>query len=130
MLEDKGHKITMKISILDEPRSQPTLSSRPQRGSQSEPYPEPQPRIEDAPNPQSVPSSETQSGIKDALQLKSQSETQPDPRYEQIKHGAKEAEEIKSIHDRLGASITYLEGLLEIGDVVKDVSHSSLKPDH
>ena len=64
------------------------------------------------------------------MQLKLQSEAQPDPRYEQIRHAVKEAVKIESIHDRLGDSVTYLEGLLEIGDVEKDVSHSSLKPDY
>lgn len=106
VLEDKGHKITMKISILDEPRSQPTLSSRPQRGSQSEPYPEALPATEGA------------------LQPKLQPETRPDPRYEEIKHAAEEAVKIKSVRDRLGVSITYLEKLLKIGDVAKDVSRS------
>lgn len=87
-------------------------------------------KCEEESKPQPVPSSEAQPGIKDALQLKLQSEAQPDPRYEQIRHAAKEAMKIESIHDRLGDSVTYLEGLLEIGDVEKDVSHSSLKPDY
>ena len=87
-------------------------------------------KCEEESKPQPVPSSEAQPGIKDALQLKLQSEAQPDPRYEQIRHAAKEAVKIESICDRLGDSVTYLEGLLEIGDVEKDVSHSSLKPDY
>ena len=87
-------------------------------------------KCEEESKPQPVPSSEAQPGIKDALQLKLQSEAQPDPRYEQIRHAAKEAVKIESICDRLGDLVTYLEGLLEIGDVEKDVSHSSLKPDY
>ena len=53
------------------------------------------------------------------------SEPQPDPLHGQIKqiqHVAEEAVEIESIRDRLGDSVTYLDGLLKIGDVVKDVS--------
>ena len=42
-----------------------------------------------------------------------------------VNQAAKEVVEIKSVRDRLGASVTYLEGLLRIGDAVKDVSHSS-----
>ena len=87
-------------------------------------------KCEEESKPQPVPSSESQPGIKDALQLKLQSEAQPDKHYEQIRHDAKEAVKIKSICDRLGDSVTYLEGLLEIGDVEKDVSHSSLKPNY
>ena len=87
-------------------------------------------KCEEESKPQPVPSSEAQPGIKDALQLKLQSEAQPDPCYEQIRHAAKEAVKIESIRDCLGDSVTYLEGLLEIGDVEKDVSHSSLKPDY
>ena len=87
-------------------------------------------KCEEESKPQPVPSSEAQPGIKDTLQLKLQSKAQPDPHYEQIRHAAKEAVKIESIHDHLGDSVTYLEGLLEIGDVKKDVSHSSLKPDY
>ena len=87
-------------------------------------------KCEEESKPQPVPSSEAQPGIKDALQLKLQSKAQPDPRYEQIRHAAKEAVKIESIRDHLGDSVTYLEGLLEIGDVKKDISHLSLKPNH
>ena len=52
------------------------------------------------------------------------SEPQPDPLHEEIKHAAEEAVKIKTIRDRLGVSVSYLEGLLNIGDVVKDVSRS------
>ena len=106
VLENEGLKITMKFSILGEPGSQPTLSPRPQRESQSRPYPEAQPEIEDP------------------LQPNRQPETQPDPSHAQIKHAAEEAVKIKSVRDRLGVSITYLEKLLKIGDVAKDVSRS------
>ena len=53
------------------------------------------------------------------------SEPQPDPLHGQIKqiqHVAEEAVEIESIRDRLGVSITYLDGLLNTADVLKDVS--------
>ena len=48
----------------------------------------------------------------------------PESQLSQVKRAAEEVVEIKSIRDRLGASVTYLEGLLGIGDVVKDVSRS------
>ena len=105
----------------DEPQSPPTETQ-----TQTEPGSQ---KCEEESKLQPVPSSEAQPEIEGALQLKSHSETQPDPHYEQIKNTVKEAVKIESIRDRLGASVTYLEGLLEIGDVVKDVSHSSLKPD-
>ena len=49
---------------------------------------------------------------------------EPEPQLSRVKRTAEEVVEIKSIRDRLGASVTYLEGLLGIGDVVKDVSRS------
>ena len=76
------------------------------------------------PKPQSVPTSKAPPGTEDTIQSNSQPETHPDPPHEQIKHAVEEALKIKSIRDRLGASVTYLEGLLRIGDVVKDVSRS------
>ena len=57
--------------------------------------------------------------------LPEEPETQPDPLHEQIEqitHVAGEAMKIESIRDRLGASVTYLEELLKMGDVLKDVS--------
>ena len=41
-----------------------------------------------------------------------------------VRRAAKEVVEIKSIRDRLGVSVTYLGGLLKIGDVLKDVRRS------
>ena len=76
------------------------------------------------PKPQSVPTSKAPPGTEDTIQSNSQPETHPDPPHEQIKHAVEEALKIKSIRDRLGASVTYLEGLLRIGDMVKDVSRS------
>ena len=57
----------------------------------------------------------------------SQPETQfePDPLHEELNNAAKEADKVKSIRDRLGVSVTFLEGLLKIGNVAKDVSRSS-----
>ena len=49
---------------------------------------------------------------------------EPESQLSRVKRAAEEVVEIKSIRDRLGASVTYLEGLLGIGDVVKDVSRS------
>ena len=40
----------------------------------------------------------------------------------QVKHAAEEAEKIKSILDRLGHSVTYLESFLNVCGMVKDVS--------
>ena len=85
---------------------------------------EPGPQCEEQSKPQPIPSSEAQPGIDDALQSKSHPETQPDPLHEPLKYAAEEAEKIESVRDRLGVSITYLEKLLKIGDVAKDVSRS------
>ena len=50
---------------------------------------------------------------------------EPESQLSRVKRAAEEVVEIKSIRDRLGVSVTYLEGLLNIGNLVKDVSHSS-----
>ena len=63
---------------------------------------------------------ETQPEIEDALQA----ETQLDPLHEEIIHAVEEVEKIKSVRDRLGNPVTYLDGLLKISDALKDVSHS------
>ena len=84
-----------------------------------------EPQCEEQSKLQSAPPSEAQLEIEDALQPKLQTGTQPDPLHEQIKqitHFAEEAVKIESIRGRLGASVTYLEKLLKIGDVFKDVS--------
>ena len=120
VFEDKGRKITVKFN-LDESRPGPVLPAEPESQSPPKGHIETQPEPEQS-KPQSVPSSEAQSKIEDTLQPESQLETQPDPPHEQIKHAAKEAVKINNIRDRLGNSVTYLEGLLKIGDVVKDVS--------
>ena len=54
----------------------------------------------------------------------SQPETQfePDPLHEELNNAAKEAVKVEGIRDRLGVSVTFLEGLLKIGDMAKDVS--------
>ena len=46
---------------------------------------------------------------------------EPEPQLSRVKRTAEEVVEIKSIRDHLGVSVTYLEGLLGIGDMVKDV---------
>ena len=110
----------------EESRSGPVLPAKHEPQSQpkgqTETLTEPRPQCEEQSRPQPVPSSEAQPGIEDPLQTKSQPPAQPDPLTEQLKRVAKEAKNIKSIRDRLGDSVTYLEGLLTIGDMVKDVS--------
>ena len=39
-------------------------------------------------------------------------------------HAAEEVGKIKSVRDRLGDSVNYLDGLLKIGDTLKDVGRS------
>ena len=56
--------------------------------------------------------------------------TELETQLSRVNQAVKEVVEIKSACDRLGVSVTYLQGLLEIGDVEKDMSHSSLKPDY
>ena len=51
--------------------------------------------------------------------------TELERQLSRVNQAVKEVVEIKSACDRLGVSVTYLQGLLEIGDVEKDVSHSS-----
>ena len=41
---------------------------------------------------------------------------------ERLKSAEVDAKTIESIRDRLGTSVTYLEGVLAFGDLVKDVS--------
>ena len=129
VFEDKGRKIMVKFD-LEEPRREPVLPVEPESQLKFPPKRHTETQIElgqqhgqqSKTKPQSVPPSEAQHGIEDAPQPESQPETQPDPSHEQIKHVAEEVVKIKSIRDRLGVSVTYLEGLLKIRDVVKDVS--------
>ena len=128
VFEDKGRKIMVKFD-LDESRFEPTLPAEPESQLESSPKRDNEtrtgPQCEEQSKPQSVSSSEAQLEIKDSLQHKSQPKTQPDPLHEQIKqinHVAGEAVKIETIRGRLGASVTYLEELLKIGDVLKDVS--------
>ena len=76
VIEDKGHKIMVKFSVLDGPRRDQMLPA--------------------------------------------ESESQ----LSQVKRAAEEVVKIKSARDRLGVSVTYLEGLLTIGDMVTDVRRS------
>ena len=125
VFEDKGRKIMVKFD-LDESRFEPTLPAEPESQLESSPKRDNEtrtgPQCEEQSGSQTKPYPEEQLEIEDALQPKSQPETQPDPLHEEVKHAAKEAVKIESIRDRLGASVTYFEGLLEIGDVLKDVS--------
>ena len=130
VIEDKGRKIKAIFNILDGPRREQVFPAEPEPQLESLPerHPEIQtelgPECEEQSKSQSEPYFETQTEIVDALQPKLQSEPQPDPLPGQVKHAAEEAVKIKSIRDRLGASVTYLEGLLKVGDVMKDVSRS------
>ena len=130
VFEDKGRKIMVKFDILGRSRYEPALPSEPESQLESPPerhneiQTELGPECEEQSKSQSEPYFETQTEIVDALQPKLQSEPQPDPLPGQVKHAAEEAVKIKSIRDRLGASVTYLEGLLKVGDVMKDVSRS------
>ena len=125
--EDKGCKIMLKFN-LDESRCEPALPAEPESQPEfppkrhTETQTELEPQCEGQSKPQSVPSSEAQHEIEVTLQSNSQLETHPDPPHEGVKNAAEEAGKIKSIRDRLGDSVTYLEELLKIGDVVKDVS--------
>ena len=130
VFEDKGRKIIVKFNILDESRSEPTLPDEPVLQLELPPKKrnETQTKLgsqcEERSKSQSKPYTEAHPEIGGVLKPDSQPETQPDPLHEEIKHAAEEAVKIKSIRDRLGVSVTYLEGLLNIGDVVKDVSRS------
>ena len=127
VFEDEGCKITVNFN-LDGLRSEPALPTEPESQLESTPKKHNKTRTtlglrcEEQSESQAKPYPEAQPGIWDALQPNSQPETQPDPLHEEVKHAAKEAVKIESIRDRLGASVTYFEGLLEIGDVLKDVS--------
>ena len=113
---------------LNESRCEPVLPAEPEPQSQlkhTETQTERGLQREEQFNPQSVPSSEAHTQIEDVLQLQPQPKTQSDSLHEQIKqinHVAGEAVKIETIRGRLGASVTYLEELLKIGDVLKDVS--------
>ena len=117
--------------MVEESRSCLTLPAEPELQSPPKGYIEAQAELGEEQSrlkPQSVPPSEAQSEIEDATQPKSQPETQPNPLHKQVKQitlAAVEAENIKSIRDRLGDSVTYLKGLLAIVDTVKDVSRPS-----
>ena len=126
VIEDKGRKIKAIFNILDGPRREQVLPAETE--SQLEPAPERHPKIQSELGStferrsmlQSEYFPETQPEIEDALQP----ETQLDPLHEEIIHAVEEVEKIKSVRDRLGNSVTYLDGLLKISDALKDVSHS------
>ena len=50
--------------------------------------------------------------------------TELETQQSRVNQAAKEVVEIKSVRDRLGVSIAYLEGLLRISDLAKDVRRS------
>ena len=132
VFENKGRKIMVKfdldesrreLALPEEPESQ--LESPPKRLTETQTVQGPQ--CEQQSKPQSEPCPEAQPEIEDALQHKSHPETQLelDPLHVELNNAAKEADKVKSIRDRLGVSVTFLKGLLEIGNVAKDVSRSS-----
>ena len=114
-----------------ETRSDPVLPAEPEPQSppkgHTETHTELESQCEEQSKPQSVPSSEAQPEIEDTLQHKSHPETQLelDPLHVELNNAAKEADKVESIRDRLGVSVTFLKGLLKIGNVAKDVSRSS-----
>ena len=125
---DKGHRISVKFSLLEGSRPQCGLSPLPGPVLQPDPQPEipPEPEIQSKlqPKPHYEPHLEPQAKTQAASQADSQVEPQPDPLTESVKRAVEEVVKVKSVRDRLGDSITYLEGLLSLGDVVKDVSLS------
>ena len=130
VFEDKGRKFITKLNIMDESRREPVLPVESELQLELQPKRHTETQTEQASRPERQPErhSEPYPGAQveteDVPQSKPQPKTQPDPIHEQIKHVAEEAMKIESIRGHLGASVTYLDGLLNIGDVLKDVSHS------
>ena len=130
VFEDKGRKIMVKFDILGRSRYEPALPSEPesQLESPSERHNETQTELglecEEQSKSQSAPSSKAQPKLEGILQHMPQPETQLEPNslHEELNNAAKEAVKVESVRDRLGVSVTFLEGLLKIGDMAKDVS--------
>ena len=130
VFEDKGRKIMVKFDILGRSRCEPALPSEPESQLESPPerHNETQtelgPECEEQSKSQSAPSSKAQPKLEGILQHMSQPETQLEPNslHEELNNAAKEAVKVESVRDRLGVSVTFLEGLLKIGDMAKDVS--------
>ena len=119
VFEDKGRKIIVKFN-LDESRCDSAFPAEPESQLELPPKEHTETRTELGLGLQC----EQQSEVEDELQSKPQPKIRQDPFHEQTKHAAEEAVKIESIRDRLGASVAYLEGLLGISDVMKDVSRS------
>ena len=132
LFKDKGHEIISKFSILERHRTpqsasetcpenrsgpqpeslQPLLEMRPGLQLQPERLLEPEPKVQSRPEPQ--PDRQPESEPQPKTQSRSLSPL--------VNRAAEDVVEMQSIRDRLGDSVTYLDGLLKIGDVVKDVS--------
>ena len=113
LFKDEGHEIILKFNILEQ---QPT----------------PQPASDTLPKNQSEPRSESQLGLQSKPKMQPLPEAQPGPQpkpkthsetHTLVHYAAEDVVEIKSIRDRLGSSLIYLERVLSLGDIVKDVSH-------
>ena len=126
VIEDKGRKIKAIFNILDGPRREQVFPAEPE--PQLESLPERYPEIQTELGSPSERQSKTQSGhypeAQPEIEVALQPETQPDPLHEEIMHAAEEVGKIKSVRDRLGDSVNYLDGLLKIGDALKDVGRS------
>ena len=129
VFENKGRKIMVKFD-LDESRCGPARPAEPESQPElppkrhTETHTELEPRCEEQSKSQSAPSSKAQPKIEGILQHMSQPEIQlePNPLHKELDNAAKEAVKVESVRDRLGVSVTFLKGLLKIGDMVKDVS--------
>ena len=129
VFEDKGRKIKVKFD-LDESRCEPARPAEPESQPElppkrhTETHTELELRCEEQSKSQSAPSSKAQPEIEGILQHMSQPETQLEPNslHEELNNAAKEAVKVESVRDRLGMSVTFLKGLLKIGDMAKDVS--------
>ena len=134
LFKDKGHEIISKFSILER-HCTPQSSSETCPENRSEPQPESlQPLLEMRPGlqlqPERIPGPELEVQSRPEPQPNRQHESEPQPETqsdsltELVQHATEDTVEIKSICDRLGSSLIYLEHVLSLGDIVKDVSHS------
>ena len=76
-------------------------------------------------NSEHVPTEDVQEGQPDTerkLEEAAPKNQQPTPLSDTVHEAAKGAEQIKSIRDRLGSSVDYLEGVMKLGELVSEVS--------
>ena len=105
LFKDKGYKIILRLNVLER---QPM----PQPDPHSEIQPESRPELQNPlPSPEPYPES----------QLKP-SQTRSNSLPAIVHDAAEDTKKIKSIRDRLGSSVTYLEHFLSFAGIVEDVS--------